>query len=245
MTIRNSFHAALTTLIVAFALPAAAQSGAPNIRSDAQAAFSQPYGLAIVQQFATELQAAGSRSCLQARQMDNAYVTWRARQILTHYAAEMNRIDQVPSRQKILYDILQKRGDTEAIEKLEAAESAPAVQALRRAQPTAVNANLANDVAVFLNRYMQNHRLPMKATLGYLASGDQNMSIMWEKESSLPEELLSLATPQLEVIADLLDRHKTEIDAEYERLSPSTEDFLALFDGIETYLAEMCIPVNS
>ena len=233
MTIRNSFHAALTTLIVAFALPAAAQSGAPNIRSDAQAAFSQPYGLAIVQQFATELQAAGSRSCLQARQ------------ILTHYAAEMNRIDQVPSRQKILYDILQKRGDTEAIEKLEAAESAPAVQALRRAQPTAVNANLANDVAVFLNRYMQNHRLPMKATLGYLASGDQNMSIMWEKESSLPEELLSLATPQLEVIADLLDRHKTEIDAEYERLSPSTEDFLALFDGIETYLAEMCIPVNS
>lgn len=242
MSIRTTLlHALSAATFAILSQPALAQSGNIDIRADARAAFVQPYGAALAQQLAEEIAAAADRSCLQSRNIGAQQIARAALEILTHYAGEIARVDDTPSQQSILFGLLHKKGDETSLARLRVLETSPAMQEVRKRQPAVANTNLANDTGEWLNRYIRRKNLPLKGALGFVVDGNDKMSILWETESSIPDDIAERAAPQLEELAELLTKYKQDIEDEIERLSPSQEQLLAVFSGIETRLEALCI----
>ena len=236
----------LTCLISALAAgPAALAQNAPEFPAvfpDAQTAFVQTYGQAVVVQFAKVLKSSADSQCAASRNIGDEVLNRQARETLIFYGAKLNaRYEKIPSKLQITARLMHQAGDTKSLEILRQTMDHPAMRALHAHSPVTTNAQSADDLANAFNAYVRNGKLPVKGQLGWADDGNSEMTILWENETEAPASLQEAAREPLDVLVKLFEPYTERTEAALKAAMADMEPDSTVFAGIEERLRALCI----
>ena len=217
----------------------------PAVLPNAAEAFAGDYGQAVVKQFTLVLTASAAGHCLAARKIDDEALARQARELLVNAGVKLaERYAHIPSALQLTMRLMREAGDSAALAELRQTLDHPNIRAVRVHWPATVNTNLANDVANAFNAHVRVRSLPVKGVLGWVADGDLEMNLLWEKLSSPPADLEQAAVVQNDAIARLFEPYQKKVQEIINAAAAQIEDDETVFAGLEERLHALCVGVR-
>jgi hypothetical protein len=147
----------------------------PDPEALVAAAFSSPYGQALVDETAAVIGESAEAACVQAKGMQKSAIAERARTILVqHGAAAIRILATAIDRSKYEAGLVARKGP-DAVAELERLRRDPLIQEFRAIQRPLADANLANWVVEQFDRYVLIKRVKLVRGVSPINTGKEQL----------------------------------------------------------------------